>query len=86
MLVILPSWRRRHHRRDRGVARGRSPSHGRDVLHAVFFLGNALSFYATRRGKFVVWNNILDGLHLRGDERVSIWAGRGAYSSLSQGG
>jgi hypothetical protein len=32
-------------------------------FYAVFFLGNALSFsYATRRGKFVVWNNILDGL------------------------
>ena len=49
-------------------------------FYAVFFLGNALSFYyATRRGKFVVWNSILDGLHLHGDERVlDMGCGRGA--------
>jgi ubiquinone/menaquinone biosynthesis C-methylase UbiE len=49
-------------------------------FYALFFLGNALSFYyATRRGKFVVWNNILDGLHLRGNERVlDMGCGRGA--------
>src|SRR5215510_4004986 len=49
-------------------------------LYAVFFLGQALSFfYTTRRGKFVVWNSILDGLHLRGDERVlDMGCGRGA--------
>ena len=49
-------------------------------FYAVFFLGNALSFsYATRRGKFVVWNNILDGLRVRGDERVlDMGCGRGA--------
>ena len=49
-------------------------------FYAVFFLGHALSFsYATRRGKFVVWNNILDGLHVRGDERVlDMGCGRGA--------
>src|SRR6186713_538995 len=49
-------------------------------LYAVFFLGNALSFfYATRRGKFVVWNYILDGLHVRGDEHVlDMGCGRGA--------
>src|SRR6187455_196832 len=49
-------------------------------LYAVFFLGNALSFfYTTRRGKFVVWNNILDGLHVRGDEHVlDMGCGRGA--------
>jgi ubiquinone/menaquinone biosynthesis C-methylase UbiE len=49
-------------------------------FYAVFFLGNALSFfYTTRRGKFVVWNRILDELHLRGDERVlDMGCGRGA--------
>ena len=48
--------------------------------YAVFFLGDALSFYyATRVGKFVVWNRILDGLRLRGDERVlDMGCGRGA--------
>ena len=50
------------------------------ALYAVFFLGNALSFsYTTRRGKFRVWEEILDGLHLGGDERVlDMGCGRGA--------
>jgi ubiquinone/menaquinone biosynthesis C-methylase UbiE len=49
-------------------------------FYAVFFLGQAISFYyTTRHGKFVVWNSILDGLHLRGDERVlDMGCGRGA--------
>lgn len=49
-------------------------------FYAVFFLGQALSFfYATRHGKFVEWNDILDGLHIRGDERVlDMGCGRGA--------
>ena len=49
-------------------------------LYAVFFLGQAISFYyTTRRGKVVVWNSILDGLQLRGDERVlDMGCGRGA--------
>jgi ubiquinone/menaquinone biosynthesis C-methylase UbiE len=49
-------------------------------LYAVFFLGQAISFYyTTRRGKFAVWNSILDGLQLRGDERVlDMGCGRGA--------
>src|SRR5262249_354422 len=48
-------------------------------FYAVFFLGNALSFYyATRRGKFVVWNRILDGLHIPCDGRVlDMGCGRG---------
>jgi arsenite methyltransferase len=38
---------------------------------AAFCLGNAISFlYTTRRGKFIVWGRILDGMQLRGDERV----------------
>jgi arsenite methyltransferase len=50
------------------------------AFYAVFFLGNALSFYyATRRGKFVVWDRIIDGLRLRGDEAVlDMGCGRGA--------
>jgi SAM-dependent methyltransferase len=49
-------------------------------LYAVFFLANASSFlYATRRGKFQVWNEVLDDLHLHGDERVlDMGCGRGA--------
>jgi len=35
--------------------------------------------YASRRGKFVVWAELLDGLALRGDERVlDLGCGRGA--------
>src|ERR1051325_114587 len=40
-------------------------------IMSAFFLGNALIFfYTTRRGKFHVWSEILEGLRLRGDERV----------------
>jgi arsenite methyltransferase len=48
--------------------------------YSAFFLGNALSFfYTTRLGKFRVWDEILDALHLRGDERVlDMGCGRGA--------
>jgi arsenite methyltransferase len=50
------------------------------AAYGVFFLGNTSSFlYATRRGKFVEWDRILDSLHLRGDERVlDMGCGRGA--------
>jgi arsenite methyltransferase len=50
------------------------------VPYAAFFTGNALSFlYTTRRGKFQVWQTILDDLRLRGDERVlDLGCGRGA--------
>ena len=49
-------------------------------LYGAFFLANALSFlYTTRRGKFQVWEEVLDALHLRGDERVlDMGCGRGA--------
>jgi SAM-dependent methyltransferase len=48
--------------------------------YGAFFLANATSFlYTTRRGKFRVWDEVLDELHLRGDERVlDIGCGRGA--------
>jgi arsenite methyltransferase len=49
-------------------------------FYGAFFLANALSFfYTTRYGKFQAWNDILDGLRLRGDERVlDMGCGRGA--------
>lgn len=49
-------------------------------FYGAFFLANAFSFlYTTRRGKFQVWEDILDALHLRGDERVlDMGCGRGA--------
>jgi len=48
--------------------------------YGAFFLANALSFlYTTRRGKFRVWQAILDDLNLRGHERVlDMGCGRGA--------
>ena len=50
------------------------------AFYGLFFLGNAASFlYTTRRGKFIVWEHILDGLALRGGERVlDLGCGRGA--------
>jgi len=49
-------------------------------FYGTFFLANALSFfYTTRHGKFQVWSEVLDGLHLRGDEQVlDMGCGRGA--------
>jgi len=56
-------------------------------FYAAFFLANALSFfYTTRSGKFRVWNEILDELHLRGDERVlDMGCGRGAVLTAVAG-
>jgi arsenite methyltransferase len=50
------------------------------TAYAAFFLANALSFsYTTRRGKFRVWDEILDQLQMGGDEQVlDIGCGRGA--------
>jgi SAM-dependent methyltransferase len=50
------------------------------ALYFLFFLGNASSFYyTTRRGKFIEWENILNGLNLHGDEVVlDMGCGRGA--------
>jgi len=49
-------------------------------FYGAFFLTNAFSFlYTTRRGKFQVWDEVLDELQLRGDERVlDMGCGRGA--------
>jgi arsenite methyltransferase len=50
------------------------------AFYFLFFAGHTCSFfYTTRRGKFIEWERILDGLHLRGDERVlDVGCGRGA--------
>src|SRR5713101_10177795 len=40
--------------------------------------------YASRRGKFVVWSELLDQLSLRGDERIlDLGCGRGAVLLLA---
>jgi arsenite methyltransferase len=44
---------------------------------ALIFIGFGL--HTSRRGKFLVWRELLDGLHLRGDERIlDLGCGRGA--------
>jgi ubiquinone/menaquinone biosynthesis C-methylase UbiE len=55
------------------------------------FLGAALvvaftafGLHTSRRGKFVVWAGLLEGLHLAGDEQVlDIGCGRGAVLVLA---
>jgi ubiquinone/menaquinone biosynthesis C-methylase UbiE len=43
-----------------------------------------LDFYATRRGKFVVWGRVLDQLHLQGDKEIlDLGCGRGAILLLA---
>lgn len=55
------------------------------ILGAVVILGCAgLGFYASQRGKFLVWSELLDGLKLRGDEQIlDIGCGRGAVLMLA---
>lgn len=50
------------------------------VLPVLFLLGCATSYlYTTRRGKFLVWAELLDQIGLRGDERIlDMGCGRGA--------
>jgi ubiquinone/menaquinone biosynthesis C-methylase UbiE len=49
------------------------------VYFLVFFANASSFFYTTRRGKFIEWERILDGLALRGDETVlDMGCGRGA--------
>src|SRR6266480_5890502 len=44
----------------------------------------AVGLHSTRRGKFRVWAELLDGLGLRGDERVlDVGCGRGAVLMLA---
>jgi arsenite methyltransferase len=45
----------------------------------IAFLMVGLGLHTSRRGKFLVWEELLDGLHLRGDEQVlDLGCGRGA--------
>jgi ubiquinone/menaquinone biosynthesis C-methylase UbiE len=50
------------------------------TAYCLFFSASATSFFhTTTRGKFIEWERILDGLSLRGDERVlDMGCGRGA--------
>jgi len=54
-------------------------------LAAVFLLTILAAYlHASLRGKFVVWADLLDSLHLRGDERVlDLGCGRGAVLLLA---
>ena len=62
------------------LAMNRTPIAISVAPYGAFFLANAGSFfYTTRKGKFQVWQNILDELQLRGDEHVlDMGCGRGA--------
>jgi arsenite methyltransferase len=55
------------------------------LLAAAFIAACMTSgLYSSRRGKFVVWSGLLDGLGLRGDERIlDIGCGRGAVMLLA---
>jgi ubiquinone/menaquinone biosynthesis C-methylase UbiE len=50
------------------------------LFFAAYFAASALLYlHATRRGKFAVWREVLDGLALRGDEHaLDMGCGRGA--------
>ena len=50
----------------------------------VFALSAASFLWTTRRGKFAVWSELLDGLNLRGDEQLlDVGCGRGAVLMLA---
>ena len=50
----------------------------------VFVLSTASFVWTTRRGKFIVWAELLDALDLRGDERLlDVGCGRGAVLLLA---
>lgn len=57
------------------VTRSVGPLIGAAAIVAFLCFG----LYASRRGKFLVWSDLLDGLQLRGDERIlDLGCGRGA--------
>jgi arsenite methyltransferase len=54
------------------------------VAAAVFVLSTLSFVWTTRRGKFIVWDELLDTLALRGDERcLDVGCGRGAVLLLT---
>jgi arsenite methyltransferase len=59
-----------------GVRTGAAPPY---IAAALVAASIVLGLHASRRGKFVVWDELLDRLSLRGDERVlDLGCGRGA--------
>jgi ubiquinone/menaquinone biosynthesis C-methylase UbiE len=70
-----------------GILSGRGHMAAPMSFYSAFFLANALSFfYTTRYGKFQAWSDIIDGLQLRGDERVlDMGCGRGAVLTAVAG-
>jgi arsenite methyltransferase len=52
------------------------------AVTAILIASVVSGLYTSRRGKFVVWSDLLDSLPLRGDERVrDLGCGRGAILS-----
>ncbi len=58
---------------------------GLSLVSAVVFAFSTISFvWTTRRGKFIVWNELLDSLALGGDERLlDVGCGRGMVLLLA---
>jgi arsenite methyltransferase len=54
------------------------------IIALVFGLSAASFLFTTKRGKFSVWSELLDGLYMRGDERLlDVGCGRGAVLLLA---
>ncbi|MFJ5677552.1 hypothetical protein [Streptomyces sp. NPDC093097] len=61
------------------AADGLAPAPWALIVGCLALVSAGLYMYATRRGKFVVWEKLLDELALRGDERIlDLGCGRGA--------
>ncbi|GAB3346151.1 class I SAM-dependent methyltransferase [Lysobacter tyrosinilyticus] len=61
-----------------------TPLRGLWLTGAVLLLSVVCYLHSTWRGKFLVWNSLLDGAELRGDERVlDLGCGRGAVLLLA---
>ena len=57
---------------------------GMAIMAFLLALSAASYLWTTRRGKFAVWTDLLDGLALRGDERLlDVGCGRGAVLLLA---
>jgi SAM-dependent methyltransferase len=56
------------------------------ALALLWFSTLGIALHTTRRGKFLVWNEVLDALQLRGDEQVlDVGCGRGAVLTMVAG-
>ena len=73
-LPVCPSWADGHSHR--GIS-SRRPG---PLIGAAVLVGSIGFFlHTTRRGKFLVWRELIDGLRLHGDERIlDLGCGRGA--------